>query len=70
MAYVFCNGICGSCGKVFTFHPNLVPSKNNIPFCKECVDAANPIRKKNGLSEIKYDPKAYEAVDENEIDWG
>jgi len=74
MGYISIIGQCYSCGKPFHFHPNLVPSLriNGVrePICKDCVDRANPIRKKKGLPEITYEPDAYETgQDENEIDW-
>lgn len=63
MAY-FLYTTCGQCGKAFTCNPHLVPSKNNIAFCKTCVEVANPIRVTNGLEPIKILPGAYEAQSE------
>ena len=70
--YTF-TGICLGCGKLFSFHPNKVPSINGQPVCKDCVDKANPIRIANGLPAITYAPDAYKpCLDEEEdrIDWG
>ena len=58
---------CGACGKMFTSNPTKVPSLNNIPFCKECVDAINPLREKKGLEKIKYADDAYEGCPEEEL---
>ena len=65
-------GICVSCKKGFSFHPNKVPSLNGQPICKNCVDRANIIRKEKGLPPIPYESDAYqESFDEEEdyIDW-
>lgn len=53
---------CGACGRLFCFNPHKVPSLNNVPFCKACVDKANPLRKEKGLPPITYAPDAYEPV--------
>lgn len=65
--YCFVLGCCGQCGQPFSFHPRFVPSLNNVPFCKSCVDRANPMRMANGLPPIKYDERAYEPFPESEL---
>lgn len=65
-------GICMCCGRLFSFHPNKVPSLNGEPICKACVDKANEIRKQKGLPLITYAEDAYkQSLDEEEdrIDW-
>jgi len=74
MGYVFITSGCYSCGHVFSYHPNLVPSirdSNNRrqPICADCIARANIVRKQNGLDPIVPLPGAYEAADENEVDW-
>ena len=64
MGYVLVIGKCGQCGKPFSFNPRYVVSKDNIPFCRECVEAANPVRIKNGLDPIHIHSEAYEPLDE------
>ena len=64
MGYMTAVGSCGVCGKTFSFNPHKVPSKNNVPFCKECIDSANPIRVEKGLPEIKYSADAYSFTEE------
>ena len=66
MGYMMVMARCGQCGEIFSFNPASVPSLNNIPYCKACIDAANPVRIKNGLDPIVYAADAYEAIDENE----
>ncbi len=64
---------CLCCGRVFSFHPNKVPSINGQPICEDCVKKANPIRIAEGLPPITYAPDAYkQALDEDNdrIDWG
>jgi len=71
--YTF-TGICAFCGKMFSFHPNKVPSLHGQPICKNCVDnGINPILKAKGQQVIVYAEDAYKpALDEEEdrIDWG
>jgi len=69
--YTF-TGICMGCGKLFSFHPNKVPSLKGQPICKECVDRVNPIRIAKGLPPITYAEDAYKTAldeDEDRIDW-
>ena len=65
--YVSAVAPCGQCGRIFSFNPVKVPSLNNVPFCRACVDAANPLRVRNGLDPIHYDDDAYEACAEEEL---
>ncbi len=66
MGYAILIAVC-RCGRTFGCNPMSVPSINNEPFCKECVDAANPIRVQNGLEPIRYADDAYMPVDEREM---
>jgi len=69
MGYIVTTGICLGCGKMFSFHPNKVPSLNGQPLCKECVDKVNPIRIEKGLDPITYAKDAYDSgQDEEEED--
>jgi len=71
MGYISVIAPCLCCKKIFSFHPNKVPSLNGEPVCKECVDVANPIRISKGLPPITYAPDAYTtSQDENDINWG
>lgn len=73
MSYVFIVGTCVGCGKMFSFHPNKVPSISitgvKEPICEDCVKRVNPIREAKGLSLITYSKDAYEVTDEQDIDW-
>lgn len=62
MAY-FATARCGQCTQPFTFNPHLVPSLNGVPFCKTCVERANPKRIANGLKPIPISG-AYDVVSE------
>ena len=62
-------GQCGSCKNTFSFNADFVPSIRDQagvkqPICKQCIDAANPIRKERGLPEFEVHPQAYEPQDE------
>lgn len=61
-------GPCYTCGTMMTFSPTLVPSLpasqtrtgEKEPVCRGCVERANPVRIKNGLTPIVILPGAYE----------
>ena len=67
MGYVLVFGACGSCRKMFSYNPHWVPSYKNIPFCRDCVEAATPARIKNGLAPIYIHPEAYEILNEADL---
>jgi hypothetical protein len=71
MGYAFMIADCLVCKRAFSFNPNLVPSHrvNGVkePVCRDCIEAANPVRKKKGLAPLTYAPGAYEPVDEAEL---
>lgn len=64
MGYGFIIANCGACGQQFTANPNSVPSMHHqghhLVFCRECVEAANTIRRRNGMPEIIVLPDAYD----------
>lgn len=64
MAFMLAHGYCYQCKRLFGFNPDLVPSLTvsgvKEPFCRTCIDAANPIRVRNGLAPIVPLPGAYE----------
>ena len=72
MGYALCQGACWSCGKFMSFNPMRVPSirvkGHREPVCLDCVNAANPIRIRNGLEPIVPYPDAYEPCDESELE--
>jgi hypothetical protein len=71
MGYALCTGYCYCCKRVFSFNPVRVPSIRvdgvKEPFCRSCIERANPERIKRGLEPIYIAPDAYEAVDEREL---
>jgi len=72
--YVFITGRCFGCKKVFTFHPNKVPSVTppggeREPICRNCVERVNPTRIENGLDPIVVRDGAYDPAPEEEILW-
>lgn len=73
MSYVTIMGPCYGCKRVFSFHPNKVPSirVNGVrePICESCVRIANPRRIANGLPPIEILPGAYDGAAEEEISW-
>lgn len=73
MGYVLVTGSCICCKRVICFSPTKVPSLpingQREPICRECIVAANVVRKEKGLTEIRILPGAYDADDENEVPW-
>jgi len=73
MGYVMITSTCFGCKRMFSYHPNKVPSirveGDRKPICQDCVEQANPLRVKNGLPPIVPLPGAYEPADEYEVDW-
>ncbi len=67
MGYAFMIAPCGECHKQFVFNPLRVPSLNNVPFCKDCIDGLNARRKKKGLEPFPYADDAYTCCNENEL---
>ena len=67
MGYAFMTSRCGMCGNMFTYHPNYVPSLNNVPFCRRCVESANIIRVQQGLTPHSIHPRAYDIANEEEL---
>ena len=67
MGYAIAVSECGACHRIFCYNPHLVPSLDNVPFCKTCVDGAAPARAQNGLPPIKYAKEAYEPMNESEL---
>lgn len=71
MGYAQAYGNCIGCKRLFAFNPVHVPSIriNGVlePICLNCVNAANPKRKANGLPEIVPLPDAYDACEEGEL---
>lgn len=45
-------GTCCVCAELFAFNPERVPSYGGKEICRPCVEKANMIRKRNGLSQI------------------
>jgi len=58
---------CLACEKMFISNPNHVPSLNNQPICRECVEQANEKRAEMGLEPHPIHPDAYEALPEEEL---
>ena len=71
MAYVLVTSPCYGCGRLFGYHPHLVPSQTidgtRQPFCLSCIERANPKRIANGLEPIVPLPGAYEPCEESEL---
>jgi hypothetical protein len=69
MTWMSCIGPCISCGRVFSFNPERVPSirwkGEREPVCRDCIESANVIRVACGLAPHAILPGAY---DEMEVD--
>jgi hypothetical protein len=80
MSHVMVMGECVCCRRMFTFHPNLVPSVRmkdgqldpggtREPFCRSCANLINSQRVALGLAPIRIDPQAYEAAVDTSRTW-
>lgn len=71
MGFVMVHGPCFSCNRVFAYNPHYVPSLTvrgeRVPFCRHCIDVANPLRESRGLPPIVPHPQAYEPLPESEL---
>lgn len=71
MGFAMGMGTCGSCNKLFSFNPRLVPSVRHdgqqLVFCQECCGKANVERAKNNLPLIPMNKKAWQPVAEEEL---
>jgi len=72
MGYVFISGNCWTCGGLFTFNPVRVPSITDgsgvrQPICRNCIELANRMRMDKGMEPFPVPVDAYEACDENEL---
>jgi hypothetical protein len=66
--FMFCVGACISCGSVFSFNPDRVPSSSALtgvrePICQDCMARINQVRAGNGLPAFEILPDAYEPVE-------
>lgn len=76
MSFMSCMGNCVSCGALFSFNPERVPSIRVLrkggqwvadptgsrePLCQVCVERGNRIREEKGMPLIPVDPDAYTA---------
>jgi hypothetical protein len=63
-------GPCVCCGRIFCFNPQLVPvvdnkAKTREPVCRDCIELANRVLKRNGLQPIEISPGAYQTEEIN-----
>ena len=54
--------LCGLCGLGFWFNPHAVPSLNNRPFCRPCMEAVNVRRAGLGLAPLVIRDDAYDPI--------
>lgn len=81
-AVVYAMGACFICERIFSFHPNHVPSVRigvdghpdpvngeRKPICKECILMGNEKRRELKLPPHVIHPLAYEQASESTINW-
>lgn len=51
---------CLACRRTFASNPTYVPSLNNQPVCRNCMELANEKRKEKGMEPHFIHPLAYE----------
>jgi hypothetical protein len=67
MGYATLVAPCFVCGKLFSGNPRRVPSYQNQPICRDCIEKVNKRRAETGQPLWPVPPDAYEAVDEAEL---
>lgn len=60
MGYMALIAPCLACGQTFSSNPNFVPSLNNNPVCRPCMDRVNERRRTMGLPPHPIHPEAYQ----------
>lgn len=60
MSWMYVMGSCFSCGRIFSFNADYVPSFNGEPICEICIELVNENRKEGGLLEWPVHAEAYE----------
>lgn len=67
MGYMTAMGLCLTCGRVFSFNPERVPSLRwpppdgpREPICEDCMRAVNAERERIGMPRLPVHPDAYE----------
>jgi hypothetical protein len=63
MSYMSLVAPCFGCGRLFTSNPDSVPSYQNEPICRDCMEVVNRRRAENGLPLWPILPDAYDAVE-------
>lgn len=61
MGYMSLLAPCFVCKRLFNSNPSLVPSYQNNPICKGCIERVNRERETKGLALWPVLPGAYEA---------
>jgi hypothetical protein len=64
MGYVSLVAPCFVCGAVFMSNPSAVPSCDNQPICRACIDVVNARRAASGLPLWPVAEDAYDAEEE------
>jgi hypothetical protein len=71
MGFCLCTSECYGCKRPFSYNPRYVPSLTingtKEPFCLNCINAANIVRKEKGIAPLVPHPQAYEPLPEEEL---
>lgn len=60
MAFMYLMAPCFGCGKTFASNPDFVPSHNDQPVCRDCMELVNAQRLAMGMEPHVIHPEAYE----------
>ncbi len=61
--YMMLHADCFLCHRLFSSNPNRVPSVNNEPICRECIEAVNRARKAKGIPAFPVPSDAYDPAE-------
>lgn len=60
MGYMLATGMCWGCGTLIVFNPRTVPSVDNQPVCRACMDEFNRWRQAAGMDPVLIPLDAYD----------
>jgi hypothetical protein len=64
VGYLYLFAPCVLCRKLFASNPDRVPSYENQPICRDCIERVNEIRRKEGHPEWPIFHDSYEPLEE------
>lgn len=67
MSYASLYAPCFVCKRPFFSNPQRVPSYDNQPICRACIERVNEARRARGLPEWPVYPDSYEPIEAEQL---